>query len=359
MTVIARTRLFVVGVDTHARHHVFAILAAGTGELVDSRSFPTTGAGIARAIEWVGRRTGADLDGLRVIECAASYGARLARAVVETGYQVVEAARMNTRTDRAVGKSDPLDAQRIAAAVLPLTESELRYPRADEGERAALQILLTARSDMTKDRTAAISSLTALVRATDLGVDARHPLTSPQLREISHWRHREDPIALQVSRAEAVRLAKRIQVLTDEIAQNTKTMEGLLRVTAGGALLEETGFGSVTAANCFTAWSHHGRIRSEAAFASLAGVNPIPASSGNTTRHPLNRGGDRRLNSALYIAVLTRMAHDPTTRKYVEHRQAEGRTNPEIRRCLKLYLARHVYRTLNAVTQPRNRFDST
>ena len=100
-----------------------------------------------------------------------------------------------------------------------------------------------------------------------------------------------------------------------------------------------------------TAWSHLGRIRSESAFASLAGVNPIPASSGNTVRHRINRGGDRRLNRALHMAVVTRMRMDPRTRAYVERRTAEGRTIREIRRCLKRYLAREIYRRLNSTAQ--------
>jgi transposase len=106
----------------------------------------------------------------------------------------------------------------------------------------------------------------------------------------------------------------------------------------------------VTAAVAFAAWSHLGRVRSEAAFANLAGVNPIPASSGNTIRHRINRGGDRRLNRALHMAVVTRMRMDPRTRAYVDRRTAEGRTLREIRRCLKRYLARQIYRQLNAAT---------
>jgi transposase len=95
-------------------------------------------------------------------------------------------------------------------------------------------------------------------------------------------------------------------------------------------------------------WSHQGRVRSEAAFASLAGVSPIPASSGNTVRHRLNRGGDRTLNKALHMVALSRMTFDPETIGYVEKRQAEGRTKKEIRRCVKRYLARRIYRPLNA-----------
>ena len=83
-------------------------------------------------------------------------------------------------------------------------------------------------------------------------------------------------------------------------------------------------------------------------------MNPIPASSGNTVRHRINRGGDRRLNCALHMAVVTRMRMDPATRAYVEKRTAEGRTPREIRRCLKRYLARQIYRQLNAAETALN-----
>src|SRR5690625_3454814 len=99
---------------------------------------------------------------------------------------------------------------------------------------------------------------------------------------------------------------------------------------------------------CLTAWSHEGRVRTEAEFASLAGVNPIPASSGNTVRHRLNRGGDRALNSALHLVAVTKMTYDRETRAYVEKRRTEGKTHREIRRCLKRYIARRVFRTFNA-----------
>jgi len=125
-------------------------------------------------------------------------------------------------------------------------------------------------------------------------------------------------------------------------------MAELITDSPAAPLLEDKGIGAYTAA-VVTAWSHPGRIRDKAAFASLAGVNPIPASSGNTIRHRLNRGGDRRLNKALHIITVTRMTHDPNTKAYVEKRLAEGRTRREIRRCLKRYIARYLYRTLNAL----------
>lgn len=346
MTTVAHAHPFVVGVDTHACNHALTILAA-TGEVVDAGQFPSMGTGMDRAIAWAARRTGGDLETLWVIEGAASYGARLAGAVTTAGYEVVEAARMDARANRGVGKSDPLDARRIAAAVLPLDTRELRHPRKDDGVRAALRILVTARDHMTAERTATVNALIALLRVVDLGIDARKAPTGKQIGEVARWRTRDEPLATLTARAEAVRLAKRAAALEEEIATNTTRMTELVTASQAAPLLGKTGIGPVTAAICLTAWSHHGRVRSEAAFACLAGVNPIPASSGNTVRHRLNRGGDRRLNRALHIATLTRMTHDPATRAYVERRRAEGRTTKEIRRCLKRYLARHIYRTLN------------
>ncbi|MEQ7009354.1 IS110 family transposase [Actinopolymorpha sp. B17G11] len=349
VAIVAQARPFVIGVDTHARNHTYAILSAVTGELIAAKEFPTSPAGLKRALVWVARCTGGDLATLWVIECVATYGARLAHVVADTGYDVAEAARMDARTHRSVGKSDPLDAHRIAAAVLPLDDDQLRRPRADDGARAALRVLTTAREHMSTERTACVNALTALLRATDLGFDARKPLTNKQITEVAAWRTRTEDLALSVARAEAVRLAKRIGVLDHELADNQAQLRSLIEQSKAAPLLDKIGIGPVTAATVYAAWSHPGRVRTEAAFAALAGVSAIPASSGNTTRHRLNRGGDRKLNRALHMATVTRMAHDPETRAYVEKRRAEGRTPKEIRRCLKRYIARQIYRTLETL----------
>lgn len=346
MTIVAHAHPFVIGVDTHARNHVLAILTA-TGEVLDTGQFPTTATGMARAIAWAARRTAGDLAALWVIEGVASYGAGLAAAVEQAGYEVVEAARMNARSNRGLGKSDPLDAHRIAATVLPLDSSQLRRPRLAEGVRAGLRVLVAARDHMSAERTATVNALIALLRVVDLGLDARKPVTRTQIATVARWRARDEDLGTATARAEAIRLARRVLELDAQIAANGTRMTELVQASQAAPLLEKTGIGPVTAAICLTAWSHHGRVRSEAAFAALAGVNPIPASSGNTVRHRLNRGGDRRLNRALHIAVLTRMTHDPQTRAYVERRQVQGRTTKEIRRCLKRYLARQIYRILN------------
>lgn len=348
MSIVAHSHPFVVGVDTHARNHVYAIITAATGVLEDTQEFPTTAAGIKRAIAWVARRTGADLATLWVIEGAASYGAILAGTVAGAGYEVAEAARMDARAHHGVGKSDAFDAQRIGRAVLPLDSAQLRRPRLDDGVRAALRILATARDSMTGERTRHINALTALLRVTDLGVDARKALTHAQISEVSRWRARQEELALSIARAEAIRLAKRILELDDDVEKNHDQLTELVMISEAAPLLDIKGFGPVSTAACLIAWSHEGRVNSEAAFASLAGVSPIPASSGNTVRHRLNRGGDRALNKALHTVAKTRMIHDEKTREYVEKRTAEGRTYREIRRCIKRYLARTVYRILNS-----------
>lgn len=190
------------------------------------------------------------------------------------------------------------------------------------------------------------------MRIVDLGIDARRPLPSTRITEITRWRVRDETIAVATARAEAIRLAKRVAALDDDLTENRPRIDTLEQETPAATLLVEPGIGTITATIAMTAWSHACRLRSEAAFASLAGVNPIPASSGNTTRHRLNRGGDRRLNRALHMAAITRMCCNPETRAYVERRTAEGRPTKEIRRCLKRYLARIIYRHLNKAATP-------
>jgi len=289
-----------------------------------------------------------------VIEEANSCGAQLARNVTDTGYRVVEAARMSGGR-HGIGKSDPIDAHRIAAAVLSLPADQLRNPRQDEGVRAATQILLNVRDELAGERTRVVNARTALLRITDLGIDVRRPLGARRIAEISRWRTREEHIATATARTEAIRMAKRILDLDAELGENMARIHELVHDSPAADLLHRTGIGPVTAARTLVVWSHPGRIISEAAFAAVAGVNPIPASSGNTTRHRLNRGGDRQLNRALNVIAMVRMVHDPNTRAYVDRRRAEGKTDREIRRILKRYLARSIYRHLNAASNTQIR----
>lgn len=183
-------------------------------------------------------------------------------------------------------------------------------------------------------------------------VDARRPLSKKQIATIAAWRARREALATATARREAIRLARRIGTCDEELEDNRRELTALVEASQAAQLLTEPGIGAVNAAVVLTAWSHRGRIHSEAAFAAITGTCPIPASSGNTTRHRLNRGGDRRLNRALSSIALTRMSHDPATRDYVTRRRAEGRTTNELRRSLKRSIARQLDRRLtNPPTQ--------
>lgn len=341
---VAQSYQFVVGVDTHAATHSYAVLDAA-GALIDEQTFPTTTAGISRARDWIARRTQGELDGVLVAaEGTGSYGAVLAESLAGVGYRVVEAP--TPRRERGRGKTDVLDAATAARATLAMPVARLRDRRGGQ-DQVALQVLTTAREQLNAERLRAINALTALVRAHDLGIDARRALTGAQISQIASWRRRVEPVGISTARAECVRLAGRVAQLDIELKNNRNQLTTIVTDRAP-ELLALPGVGAVTAAVVLCVWSHPGRVRSEAAMAQIAGTSPIPASSGNTVRHRLNRGGDRRLNWALNTVVLTRMRTDPTTRDYVTRRTAEGKTSREIRRCLKRYTTRQIYRTLNA-----------
>jgi transposase len=344
MSTVCEEYTNVVGVDTHARTNTYAVVAAATGIVMDTATFPTSPPGLARAIAWIDRRSEPGRT-LVAIEGANSYGSTLTRALRTTTLEVCE-VRPPRRTSRAgKGKSDDIDAMAAARTVLAEDVSALLEPRT-EGPRAALRILLNARDAMEHQGTANRLILTALLRTVDLGVDARRALTDAQILQISRWRRRPgDDLPARIARAEARRLAVAIHEFQTLLLQNREQLKEVVDTMAPG-LMDLPGLGPVTAAQVIVSYSHPGRVRSEAAFAALAGVNPIPASSGNNVRHRLNRHGDRQLNRALHTIARTRMMFDPQTQDYVERRTAEGKTTREIRRCLKRFIARQLFRKL-------------
>lgn len=356
MSIVADIYTYVVGVDTHAATHTYAVVEA-TGRLVDTETFPTSPAGLDRAAAWIRRRTGGLVEAtLIAAEGTGSYGAILGARLSAIGYRVVEAP--TPRRDRAGGKNDTLDAQAAARATLVTELHRLRDRRGGGEEsaqvRAAMQILVTARDQTAREQTRVRNALTALVRTHELGIDARRKLTATQISTMAAWRTRAgERIDLAVARAQAVRLARRLLDLGSDLKANERQLRELVTTTRPD-LLEHRGVGAISAATVLVAWSHPGRVHSEAAFAAIAGTAPIPASSGNTTRHRLNPGGDRRLNRALHTIVMTRTRTDPHTRAYIDRRLAEGKTKREIRRSLKRYTARQLYRALNTVHTTSN-----
>lgn len=344
MTIVAAMFDHVVGIDTHARSHTFCIVETRTGAVIDAATFPTTKPGLGRAVAWVQRRCPGGV--LAAVEGTSSYGTSITAGLESEGIEVTEVRPASKAARAHAGKSDSIDAEWAARSVIGREYDRLARPR-DSGKRAALRVLLAARHLIDHQRTANRNALIALVRSCDLGVDGRRPLTDRQLRTIAAWRvsRGDDPVTL--IRREARRLATTVLEQIELLATNRRQLQLVSEELAPG-LQETPGIGPVAAAILICAYSHRGRVRSEAAFASLAGVAPLPASSGNTDRHRLSRAGDRQLNRALDVIVRTRMSFDWETRDYVLRRTAEGRTSREIRRSLKRYVCRSVFRQLEA-----------
>lgn len=338
----------VIGVDTHKHTHTAAVLS-NLGAELEVLTASADPDGYAAFIELADRH-----GGLRAwaIESAGGYGAGLARHLRELGEWVIELDRPDRPARRQGAKSDPIDAVRAGREAL--SREKLATPRAS-GERAALSVLLAARRSAVEAGKVAQQQLHALVTAAPEALRARFRgkttaamvTTAARLRCQPSW-DTETTTTAGVLRT----LARRIQAMTAEARQLEKQILAIVRSWRPD-LLAQTGVGPIVAAVVLCAWSHAGRLHSDAAFAKLGGTCPIPASSGQTVRHRLNRHGDRQLNRAIHTIVLTRLRHDPDTQAYRERRLAEGKTEREIKRCLKRYITRQLYRQLEtAVTTP-------
>ena len=313
MSIVAELFDFVVGVDTHARSHTLAVVDATNGAERHRSTFPTSPVGLARALSWIRRRTIGTV--LVVVEGIGSYGALFADQLGTAGFPVCEPSPIPPH--RGQGKNDDLDAVRIARSVLGVEASQLRRPRAEVGPRVALRVLVIAREEMTTARTGAINALTALLRTVDLGIDARHPLTTAQITTITGWRAREEAAWLATCRGEAVRLARQVRVLDQQIATNRAQLDELVAVQAP-ELTALTGVGSVVAANVLIASSHPGRVRTEAAFAR----SPAPARSPPPPGTPPGTGSTAAATGA------STMPSTPSPRSACASTQRPGPTSP-------------------------------
>ena len=333
---------YVLGVDTHRDEHVLAVLSAPAGAVIAGATAAASGRGY-RELLAVAQRLA---QGRRVwaIEGGGSYGAGLARFLAERGEAVLEVSRTPATQRRLKGKDDALDAVRVARAAL--VADTLASPRAGE-RREALRLLLIARRSAVDVRREALTQLRAvIVTAPDeLRQELRRLPLGKLLDRCSRLRRTSAAADDLATRLVLRSLARRIRAATIEAAELEHEILVHVR-TLAPALLDEPGIGPIVAAQLIVAWSHPGRVRSEAAFARLAGVAPVPASSGQTRRHRLSRGGDRQLNQALHTIVLHRRQHDPKTKDYIEKRIADGKSRRDATRLLKRYLARHLYRLL-------------
>ena len=329
----------ILGVDTHKDVHVAAVITV-LGVLLASAEFATTAAGYRRLLAWargfgVVRRAG--------VEGTGCYGAALTRHLRRHGITVVEVNRPDRAARRRHGKTDTVDAAAAAHAVLSGRANGTA--KTGDGPVEMLRMLRLARTSAVKARTQAINQLKAVVVGADPAI--REALTGLSNTALTrHCTNLPDTAPTDVPTATVYtlrRLAHRIHALTTEERQLQKHITTVLH-THAPQLLQRHGIGPDSAAALLiTAGDNPDRMTSEASFAALCGVSPIEASSGKTRRRRLNRGGDRRANSALYHVALTRARGDQRTRDYLDRRAAQGMTRREATRCIKRYIAREIY----------------
>jgi transposase len=334
---------YVIGVDTHRDQHTLAVVAAGTGLVVAQTVVAASGRGYADACRFAARH----VNGARVwaIEGAGHYGAGLTRYLAEHGETVLEVGRQPRGGRRLCGKDDAIDA--IRAARSGLAAETLALPRAGAHQEALRVLLLARRSAVDVRRVALVQLRSVIVTAPEqLREELRRLPLGQLLRRCSRFRRSDSRPADQLAIVLTLRsLARRIEAATVEADELEREILKHVRALVPD-LLDESGVGPIVAAQLIVTWSHRDRVRSEACFARLAGVAPLPASSGQTIRHRLSRGGDRQLNRALHTVILHRRQHDPATRDYIARRVAEGKSTRDATRILKRYLARHLYRVM-------------
>jgi transposase len=341
MTTVASTEVqLTVGVDTHADVHVAAALDH-LGRLLATQSVRTTPAGYWTLVAWASSLGTVERFG---IEGTGSYGAGLSRWLRGRGFEVLEVERPKRQNRRRHGKSDAIDAEAAARAVQAGTATA--QPKSDDGAIEMLRTLQAARRSAIKARTQAVNQLHALVVTAPDSLRTRlRGLSRPRLVTTAVAFRPRLPLTSTIAATQLAlkSLAVRHQQLTAEVEALEAQLE-LLVAKAAPDLVAVKGIGTDIATTLLaTAGDNPDRLRCEGAFAHLCGVAPIPASSGKTNRHRLNRGGDRDANRALYLLAVGRMGWDPATKAYVERRTTEGLSKKEILRCLKRYIARELY----------------
>jgi transposase len=334
------------GVDTHLDFHVASALDQ-IGGLLGIETFETTEPGYRKLLEWLEGFGQVSLVG---VEGTGSYGTGLARFLHDQGVEVVEVDRPNRQLRHRKGKSDPTDA--VAAARAALSGNATGTPKLRNGPMEQMRVLLVARRSARDQRIQTLNQIRHLVFTAQGPIRERF-IGRPQrsmLTEMARMRPRADADPVDYVTLSTIRdLARRIRGLDAEMKQIHKKLRGLVSEVAP-SLLGLSGVGPTTAAMLLVAAGDNPhRIHSEAAWAHLCGVAPIPASSGKTTRHRLNRGGDRQANSSLYRIVISRISSEQRTKTYLAKKLDEGRTRKETIRMLKRYVAREVYKHL-----PRN-----
>jgi transposase len=338
--------MIVIGVDTHKGSHALAAVDEGTGRVRGTCEIKASELGHLAAVKWA---RGLDPERVWAIEDCRHVSGRLEQALLAVGERVVRVPPKmmgaSRRGERERGKSDQIDAQAVARAVVK--DGVERFPAAYLDERAMeIRLLFDHRDGLVRERTRFQNRVRWHLLALNPELEAK--LRSGALSDLRQL-ERLDGRLRRIGTGARVRVAReqvaQIRRLTreaDELERELLELIGAYRPR----LLEEQGCGALTAALLIGRTAGAQRFRSDACFGRQSGTAPIPCSSGQRTQHRLDRGGDRQLNRALHTIAITRAQHDPATKEYLARKQAEGKTKKGALRCLKRYLARRFWRLL-------------
>jgi transposase len=334
--------MIAVGVDTHKHWHVVVALSA-LGQVLGELVIAASTSGYHQLVVWLDGLDGQVVVG---IEGAGSYGAGLCQHLRDAGVTVVEVERPRRR-DRRAGKSDSIDA--LLAAKRVLAGDGVSTPRA-AGTHAALRVVLVAYRSCVEERTRLLNQLQGL-----------HVTAPAALRErigggngarladrLARMRDRPDAQLHEQTMLTILRdLARRARALDAQANHYRRQITALVR-ELHPTLMDEPGVGPISAAKLLVL--DPARFRSEAAFARSNGTAPIPASSGQTIRHRLSRGGDRQANNAIHTIAMHRAINHAESRAYLDRKITAGKTRREAIRALKRHISRRIYRQLTEPT---------
>jgi transposase len=334
------------GVDTHKAMHVAAVVDEHD-RVLGSAAFATTPHGYKNLLIWLKSFGEVSRVG---IECTGTYGAGLLRYLQRARIEVLEVTSPDKTTRRKRGKDDTIDAESAAHAAFARIRTVT--PKTRDGMIESLRVLKVCRKTAVAARRVALQIIqTQIISAPESLREQLRTMTRMKLiRTLAAWRpdmtgYRDVVTAYRIALKS---LARRFVELHDEVAD----LDVMIKAIVDGLapeLIARRSVGYESASQLLiTAGENTERLHSEASFAALCGVSPVPASSGQTQRHRLNRGGDRAANSALHMIAIGRIHYDPTTQAYVKRRIEQGRTKLEIIRCLKRYIAREIYHVICA-----------
>lgn len=277
------------------------------------------------------------------VEGTSSYGQILTSVLQKLNIDVVEAKPKRKKERQANGKTDAIDATYAATQMFERTKDQLVYPKRGSKTKA-LKVLLASREQLVRQNVASKNMLLSILRTTNVEVSYKNKISVKVLNQCVKLKKGDDELE-NIVIDQIIQFAKRILSDNKRIKDNEKQLLSIIKDVCPN-LVNQKGIGAISAANILYAYGHKGRFKNYKAFVKSGGFCPIPVSSGNTNKFRLSRYGDRRLNSAISTVATYKMIHDEDTIEYVDKRTREGKNKREIKRMLKTYIARMVFRIL-------------